>query len=96
MFAALSTIAGLSGFISATLAGVIAAAIGVNGTIHVFGLALSDLKTPMVIGTIMRFGTWFFILTVKEPPRYKEHVRTSEAFTAVWKLLLGKPYRPVK
>jgi MFS family permease len=94
LFAMLSALTGLTGFIAALIGGWIAQNIGERNVIHMFGIALDDLRTPMFIGAILRFLTGLLIFTIHEPPRQRKQVTTNEAFNAIWRMLIGKPYRP--
>ncbi len=90
-FGALTAMGGLFGFIAAVLAGVLANHIGDEATFRFIGIPLDDLRTPLLIGAILRLLAGFLILTIKEPPREKDHVTGSQAFDAVWRVLIGKP-----
>jgi len=89
-FGALTAMGGISGFTAATLAGILATEIGTN-TFTVAGIPLDNLRTPLLIGSILRFFAGLLILTIKEPPRKKGQITSSEAFNTVWRVLTGKP-----
>ncbi len=91
LFGALTALGGFFGFIAAATAGKISEIIGPDTTFFWVGIRLDDLRVMLLIGAILRFFAGLLILTIKEPPRQKEQVTGSEAFTVIWKLLTGKP-----
>jgi MFS family permease len=96
LFASLSAIAGLTGFAAAAIGGYLANSIGEGNTVRMLSVTVDDLRYPMMIGTVLRFLAGFLIFTIKEPPRRRKQVTGGQAFGAVWRILIGKPYRPVR
>jgi MFS family permease len=95
LFATLSAMAGLAGFLAAVGGGLIAETIGEGRTFDVLGIAVDDLRLPMLLGTAMRLLTGLTILAIREPARRRAPVGGAQAFTVVWRLLAGKPVRTV-
>ena len=95
LFAALTALAGMAGFLAAILGGVMAEAIGERNAFTFAGLPLDDLRLPLVVGTALRLLTGLTILWIREPPRRGDVVPAGQAFGTVWRLLAGKPVRPV-
>ncbi len=94
LFAALSALAGLAGFAGALLGGVIAEAIGDGAIFHLGSIPVSDLRFPMLIGFGLRLLAGFTIFRIREPARSPTSVTSAQAFTIVWRLVVGKPIRP--
>ena len=94
LFAALSAIAGLAGFAGAMLGGGMAEVIGRGAWFEVAGVRVGDLRAPMLLGFALRALAGFTILAVREPPRTHPGVTSAQAFTIVWRLVVGKPVRP--
>ena len=90
-FAVLTAIGGVIGFITAALAGWLATSLGNDIHYNFAGIYLDNLRIPMVIGAVTRMIAGFLIFTIREPARHKGQVTSTEAFTAVWKILVGKP-----
>jgi len=95
LFAALSALAGVTGFLGAVAGGLIADAIGERHGVQVLGLRLDDLRFPMVVGCLLRLLAGLTILGLREPARTREPVASAHAFSVVWRLLAGKPLRPI-
>ena len=96
LFAALSALTGLTSFIAVIIGGAIANAVGVGNTVNLGFMVVDDLRLPMFLSAVLRFLTGLLIFTIKEPPRKKGTVTSTEAFTVVWKLLSGRPIRRVR
>jgi len=94
LFASLAAIAGLIGFIAASIGGMMADTIGEGNTVTVLSITVDDLRFPMLIGSMLRFVAGFLIFTIREPSRRYRQVTSSQAFGTVWRMLIGKPYRP--
>jgi len=90
-FAVLTAIGGIIGFGAAALAGWMATEIGPDVSYNFGWITLDNLRIPMVIGAVLRLVAWLLIFIMREPPRQKGQVTSVEAFTAVWKILTGKP-----
>lgn len=95
LFAVLTAMAGIAGFTAALLGGGLAEWIGTGHTFHLIGIPLDDLRLPLLIGAVLRFVTGMTILFIREPPRRNGPVPSEQALTIVWRLLAGKPARPV-
>jgi len=94
LFAALSALAGLAGFLGALVGGVISEAIGDGALFDLAGVPVSDLRFPMLVGLALRTLAGFTILRIREPQRAPSSVTSAQAFTIVWRLVTGKPIRP--
>lgn len=95
LFAALTAMAGVAGFVAALGGGALAEAIGTRHTFTVAGIPLDDLRLPLLVGAGLRFATGLTILLIREPPRTRGPVPAGQAFATVWRLLSGKPVRPI-
>jgi MFS family permease len=92
-FATLSAIAGSIGFIAAIIGGTIATSVGEGNIVHVFGLALDNYRTPMLIGVFCRFFAGLTIFRIEDPAKHKGHVTSAQAFVTIWRMLIGKQVR---
>ncbi len=92
LFAILSALAGLVGFLSALLGGQIASVAGRGWSSAILGLPLDDLRLPLVLGATLRLLAGLFILSIHEPPRVRAPVTSSQAFSTVWRVISGKPF----
>jgi len=93
LFAGLSSMAGVTGFTAAYMGGLVADLIGENNTIPIMSFEFDDMQFPLLIGAFLRLLTGFLILKIKDPPKRKSHITGSQAFGAVWRMLIGKPFR---
>jgi MFS family permease len=95
LFSALSALAGVTGFAGAIAGGLVADAIGERTIFEIGSIPVGDLRLPMLIGTALRAGAGLAILRIREPARSAEDIANGQAFSVVWRLLIGKPVRPI-
>jgi MFS family permease len=93
LFAVLSALTGLIGFVGVVLGGAMTRWVGPGHTLNVGPIAVDDIRLPMLVGSCARFVVGFLIFALREPPRRKDHVSNELAFGAVWNLVLGREVR---
>jgi len=93
LFATLSALTGILGFLGVTIGGLLTRWVGVGNTVDLGILVTDDIRLPMIVGSISRFLAGLLIFTLREPPRQKQQISTGLAFGAVWQLLSGRPVR---
>ena len=96
LFASLSALTGVIGFGAAILGGLIAEGIGDRVLFHLGGVPVGDLRFPMLVGAVLRLLAGLTIFRITEPPRSPAGAVSGQGFTLVWRLLIGKPVRPVE
>lgn len=94
MFAVLSALTGLVGFIGVACGGVMTRWVGVGNTVDLGFIRVDDIRLPMLVGSFLRLLAGFLIFTIPESPRIKAGVSDQVAFSVVWSLLRGKTWRP--
>jgi len=94
MFAVLSALTGLVGFIGVACGGVMTRWVGAGNIVDLGFIRVDDIRLPMLVGSCLRLLAGTLIFTIGESPRMKSVVSTSVAFSAVWDLVLGRPLRP--
>jgi MFS family permease len=94
-FAALSALAGLVGFLGAIIGGLVADAVGSATLFFIGDIPIGDLRAPMLLGTLLRAAAGLLILRIREPARSGGDIPGSQAFSVVWRLLIGKPIRAI-
>ncbi len=95
LFATLSALAGILGFVAAILGGIVADVVGDRTLFSIGAIPIGDLRTPLLLGTLLRALAGFTILRIREPVRTSETIASGQAFSVVWRLLIGKPIRPI-
>ncbi len=90
LFAALSALTGLAGFLAAVSGGAIAQWVGVGQTVDLGLFTMDDLQLPMLIGSVLRLIFGFLFFRIAEPERKEAQVTSSVAFATVWRLLIGR------
>jgi MFS family permease len=96
LFASLSALTGVIGFLAAILGGLVAEGIGDRVLFSLGGVPVGDLRFPMLLGTVLRAIAGLTIFRITEPPRAEASLVGGQGFTLVWRLLIGKPVRPVE
>ncbi len=94
LFAGLSALAGIAGFLGAVVGGVASDVIGANHAFTFLGLPADDVRFPMILGVLLRTIALATIPRVSEPAHTRPPITSAQAFTVVWRLVAGKPVRP--
>jgi MFS family permease len=95
LFASLSAFSGLVAFVAVILGGAFSKGMG-HHTLQFGGIILDNIKLPMMLGAILRLFTGTFLFVVREPARKRPPISGGHAYAMLWRLVLGRPYRPVR